>query len=68
MQKAFPKVLAAVLCVIAYGVALVIALTGTGHTSEKLWVVVIAVPPLLLFFVLRNRWQRKRRGNRPSSE
>lgn len=68
MQKAFPKVLAAVLCVIAYGVALVIALTGTGYASERLWVVVVAVPLLLVFFVLRNRWRRNRRGNRPSSE
>lgn len=68
MQKAFPKVLAGVLGVIAYGVAVVIALTGDGYTRNRLWVAVIAVPVLLVAFLLRNRWRRVRAQKRRESE
>jgi peptidoglycan/LPS O-acetylase OafA/YrhL len=62
VQKAFPKVLGIVLGVIAYGVALVIAVTGGGSSSERLWVVVIAVPVLLVVFAVSDRRRRSRRN------
>ena len=67
MQKAFPKVLGVVLGVIAYGVALVIAVTGDGYSREKAWVAVVAVPVLLVIFVISDRRRRARRERRLES-
>ena len=67
MQKAFPKVIGVVLGVIAYGVALVIAVTGDGYSSEKAWVAVVAVPVLLVIFGISDRRRRARRERRLES-
>lgn len=66
MQKAFPKVVLAVLVVVVLGVMLVVGLTGDGPANDRALRTVLIVVGVGMVVLIRYLW--KKRGSREKPE